>query len=161
LSEARGQRTDEAGDGNDRNELDQEARRVEHGGRLQRLLAAEARLDRSFAACLLSAVAGLTWPTYLRLTGQAYGGGAGSVSAALVGAFALTYVWFAVSVARAVHALRQRPAAYVAWLASAPVLWLLLPIPVLATAILASPLSLKLLLSRQLRSEIHDVTFAP
>ena len=107
------------------------------------------------------AVAGLAWPTYLRLTGQAYSGWSATVSAAFVPTFLLAYLWFAVSVARAVAALRQRPAASVAWLAAAPVLWLLLPIPVLATAILASPLSLKLLLSRQLRSEIHDQTFAP
>ena len=49
---------------------------------------------------------------------------------------------------------------YVAWLAAAPVLWVLLPVPVLATVILASPLSLKIVLSRQLRAEIHDRTFA-
>ena len=65
------------------------------------------------------------------------------------------------SVATAAHRLGRGRGLYVAWLVAAPVLWILLPLPVLATIILASPLTLKLLLSRELRSEIHDRTFDP
>lgn len=106
-------------------------------------------------------MAGLCWPTYLHLTGQVLARWSDDVGAALLAAFLLAYAWFAVAVAGAVQGLGRRRTPYVAWLVAAPVLWILLPIPVLSTVILASPLSLKLLLSRQLRSEIHDRTFAP
>jgi hypothetical protein len=105
------------------------------------------------------AVAGLGWPTYLRLTGQAGARWVVPVDVVLLSGFALAYVWFGVSVAAAVHRLGRGKGLYVAWLVAAPVLWIVLPIPVLSTVILASPLSLKMLLSRQLRSEIHDRTF--
>jgi hypothetical protein len=124
------------------------------------LLAAESRLDRSFAAALAAAVLGLAWPTYLRLTGQALAAWAGPVAGGLLVAFATTYAWFALSVAGAARALGRARGPYLAWLIAAPILWLLLPIPILASIILASPLSLKFLLSGELRSEIHDRTFA-
>jgi hypothetical protein len=82
------------------------------------------------------------------------------VWAILLGGFLIVYVWFAAAVASAVHCLGRGRGPYVAWLLAAPVLWVLLPVPVLSTVLLASPLSLKLLLSRQLRSEIHDLTFS-
>jgi hypothetical protein len=82
------------------------------------------------------------------------------VPVALLAAFLIAYFWFAVTVASAVHGLGGRRGGYVAWLVAAPVLWVLLPVPILSTIILASPLSLKWMLSRQLRSEIHDLTFA-
>jgi hypothetical protein len=160
LSDPGRQRTDEAGDGDDDDELNQEPLGVEHARRLPRLLAAEARLDRSFSACVTLAVIALVWPVYLRWTGQAGVGWMTPVPVALLAAFLIAYFWFSVTVASAVHGLGGRRGGYVAWLVAAPVLWVLLPVPILSTIILASPLSLKWVLSRQLRSEIHDLTFA-
>jgi hypothetical protein len=99
------------------------------------------------------------WPAYLRWTAQAGAGWSTPVWAVLVAAFLIAYVWFAAAIASAAHGLGRGRGPYVAWLVAAPVLWLLLPVPVLSTVLLASPLSLKLVLSRQLRSEIHDLTF--
>jgi hypothetical protein len=125
---------------------------------VEALLAAEARLDRSFQACLLVAVVGLGWPTYLHLTGQEQTAFAGPIAVSLLAVFFAAYAWFAHAVAVATRALGRGRLPYVAWLVAAPVLWLLLPVPVVATLILASPLSLKLRLSADLRAAIHDRT---
>jgi hypothetical protein len=69
------------------------------------------------------------------------------------------YVWFAVAATRVARALGKAWGGYLAWLLLAP-LFSCLPIPVVSVLLTASPLSLKFLLSGQLRSEIHDRTFA-
>jgi hypothetical protein len=126
---------------------------------VQDLLAAESRLDRSFSACVGAAVLGLAWPTYLRMTDQRLVGWTWPVAQLLFAAFVIAYAWFAFSVAVAARGLGRSRGPYIAWLTAAPILWLLLPVPILASVILASPLSLKFLLSAQLREEIHDRTF--
>jgi hypothetical protein len=130
---------------------------------IDQLLDIERQLDRSFVVSVVLLLALLGLPVYLRLTDQ-YGQRWAAVLAATLGvALLASYVWFAVSVSRTVKALGRNWRPYLAWLVLAPLFFPLafcLPIPLLPWAIAASPLSLKFLLSGQLRSEIHDRTFA-
>jgi hypothetical protein len=126
---------------------------------IDRLLAIERQLDRSFVVCVVLLLVSLGLPVFLRLTDQSAGLGSGVLAAALGTALFGCYVWFAVSVARAAKGVGGRWIPYLAWLVLSP-LFLCLPIPLLSHLIAASPLSLKFFLSGQLRSEIHRRTFA-
>ena len=120
----------------------------------------ETRLNRSFALCVAFFVAigvlqiVLTargsplrqlgpWPLLLLLL--------------LLAGLLAAYIWFAIEITSTAVALGKKPALFLVWMIAAPFL-ALLPLPVISTIIAASPLSLKLLLAGQLRSEIHDRT---
>jgi hypothetical protein len=126
---------------------------------VDRLLAIERQLDRSFVVCVVLVLAAALWPVYLRITGQSGATWANLVALALGLGLLAAYVWFAVAATLAARALRKAWAGYLAWLLLAP-LFSCLPIPVVSLLLAASPLSLKFLLSGQLRSEIHQRTFA-
>jgi hypothetical protein len=126
---------------------------------VQDLLDAEARLDRSFAVCLAAFLVSNAWPVYLRVTDQDRLGWAQTVGLVLAGVFLAAYVWFAYAAAAAAARLGQSRGLYLAWLIAAPLLGVL-PIPIVSLIIQASPLSLKFLLSGQLRAEIHQRTLA-
>jgi hypothetical protein len=127
-------------------------------GPIDRLLAIERQLDRSFVVCAALLVAVALWPVYLRLTGQQGRDWTALVWLPLALALVGCYVWFAVNATRAARALEKAWLGYLAWLLLAP-LFSCLPIPVVSLLLAASPLSLKFLLSAQLRAEIHRRTF--
>jgi hypothetical protein len=123
------------------------------------LLAIEKGLDRSFAACVAVLLAELGWPRAMRAMGHGDAAWGGVVSFALLVLLVGVYLWFAASVGRAAKAVGSNVLLFVIWVLVAPLLSLV-PIPLLSTVLLASPLSLKFLLSGQLRSTIHERTFA-
>jgi hypothetical protein len=125
---------------------------------IDELLAIEARLDRSFVVCIVALLAELAWPVYLRVTQQAEVGWGGVVYVALALLLVGAYIWFALSVGKAAKAVGNQGGLFLAWTLCAALLSFL-PIPIVSTLIAASPLSLKFLLSGQLRSAIHDRTF--
>jgi len=126
---------------------------------VDQLLAIERQLDRSFVVCVVFVLVFALWPVYLRLTDQTSAAWAFPVGLALALLLLGSYVWFAVTATRAARALGKAWGGYLAWLLLAP-LFSCLPIPIVSLLLAASPLSLKFLLSGQLRSEIHDRTFA-
>lgn len=126
---------------------------------LDELLAIEKQLDRSFLASIAALLVVLAWPLLLRVMLQRGAVGAGAASyllalAVLVGC----YLWFAVGVGRAARAVDGNVLAFVLWVLLAPLLSLV-PIPIVSSVLLASPLSLKFLLSGRLRAKIHARTF--
>jgi glycerol-3-phosphate acyltransferase PlsY len=126
---------------------------------LDRLLAIERQLDRSFVVSVVLVLLFALWPVYLRITGQEGIAWGGFVLLALGLALLASYVWFAVTATLAARSLGGAWIPYLAWLLLAP-LFSCLPIPFVSLLLAASPLSLKFLLSGQLRSEIHRRTFA-
>ena len=124
---------------------------------LDSLLAAEKQLDRTFMACVCVYVLTVVWPVYLQATDQSALSWAVPVARALVLVLFAAYVWFAVAVGKAAEQLARPRGLYVAWILVAPILGMF--IPLVGVVIQASPLSLKFMLSGQLRSEIHDLTF--
>ena len=126
---------------------------------LDQLLAVERQLDRSFVVCVVAVLVYALWPVYTRLTGQEGTAWAPWVGLTLGLMVLPVYVWFAVTATRVARALGKAWGGYLAWLLLAP-LFSCLPLPVVSLLLAASPLSLKFLLSGQLRSEIHDRTFA-
>ena len=123
------------------------------------LLATESQLDRSFMACVVALLAQLALPALRRAMGLIDPWWGLGVFLALLVLLLGMYVWFAVSVGRAEKAVGDNARLFVIWVLAAPLLSLV-PIPLVSTAIIASPLSLKFLLSRELRSKIHEKTFA-
>jgi hypothetical protein len=122
------------------------------------LLAVEARLDRSFMVCVAALLARLAWPLALRAieqTGAAWGG---VVELGLALCLLAAYIWFAISVGGAARAVGSSATLFVLWVLASQFL-ALIPIPVVSLALAASPLSLKFLLSGQLRARIHAKTF--
>jgi hypothetical protein len=126
---------------------------------IDELLAAEASLDRSFTACLIAFLVSTAWPIYIRLTGQGGTSWAWPIGLLLLLPLLGTYVWFAYAASTAAARLGQERSLYLAWLIAAPVLGRI-PIPIVSQIITVSPLSLKFLLSSQLRHEIHRRTLA-
>ena len=119
------------------------------------LLAIEAQLDRSFMVCVVALLANLAVPFAVDAP---HPRGIAFLLASLASLFA-TYIWFAVSVGRAEKAVGDNATLFVFWVLAAPLLSLV-PIPLVSTILMASPLSLKILLSRELRAKIHEKTFA-
>ncbi len=121
------------------------------------LLRLETRLNRSFALCVALYLAlGVMVVTF---AGKNTPFAIGILALLLVLAWLASYVWFAVEVTLTAKALGKGAALFLVWMTVAPFL-AILPIPLVSTLIAASPLSLKFLLAGQLRSEIHDRTFA-
>jgi hypothetical protein len=126
----------------------------------ERLLDVEANLDRSFAATVLAFVVAAMWPVALRamtLDDQPWTGPSwlalGIVAVAL-------YLWFAYAAMTAAGCVGRSKGLIGTWIILAPVIGAVLPIPLVSLAIQVSPLSLKFILASEIRSEIHDQTFA-
>lgn len=122
------------------------------------LLAIESRLG-SFLVCVAALLAYIAWPFDVDAMPREWGPGV-MLAVIVLGPLVLllgAYLWFAVSVGRAEKAVGENATLFVLWVLAAPLLSVL-PIPIVSTLI-ASPLSLKFLLSRELRSKIHDQTF--
>lgn len=122
------------------------------------LLAVEARLDRSFMVCVAALLIQLAWPLGLRAIEQTDAAWGGVVALGLAVCLLGSYIWFAVSVGRAAKAVGSNATLFVVWVLASQFL-ALIPIPLVSILLAASPLSLKFLLSSQLRSKIHDKTF--
>ena len=95
----------------------------------------------------------------MRVTAPAYVHVAGAVEIALATAFLAAYAWFAYAATAAAARVGRSRVLVLGWLLAAPLL-ALLPIPFLSTVLQASPLSLKFILAAELRTIIHDRTFA-
>ena len=127
---------------------------------IEDLLSAESRLDQSFAAAVLAYLSDSFWPVAARVLEVEQERWAGLLWLALFGALAVSYVWFAFA-ATAVAARVGRSRALVAgWILIVPILAALLPSLVAKLILEASPLSLKFILSREIRNAIHDQTLA-
>jgi hypothetical protein len=122
------------------------------------LIAAEARLNRSFGACVGLLLANVGW-AYVDVKTGMPGVLPRLVSLGLVALEVGAYVWFAVSAATAAKRLGEGPWKYVVWILAAPFL-AMIPVPVVSTLIQASPLSIKFLLGGQLQSAIREQTLA-
>jgi len=127
------------------------------GRSLDGLLAAEKQLDRSFMACVCLYVLTVAWPVYLQVTDQLALSCALPVARATTLTLFAAYVWFAIAAGKAAEQLGRPKGLYLAWILVAPILGMF--IPFVGLVIQASPLSLKFMLSGQLRSEIHDLIF--
>ena len=127
------------------------------------LLNAQSRLDSGFTGCIVALMAGLGWLLYVKMADLWTKPWAGTVGWALVAVIGLTYVLFAVAAARAARALGNNAAGYLVWIVGAPLLGIVVILAgelYVGTAIFASPISLKILLGRELETVIHDRTFA-
>jgi hypothetical protein len=121
------------------------------------LIRADSRLSRSLLACVVFLAGQIVWA----FVGGAWSAGTVAIVvflALLLGQLA-SYVWFAVAAGAAAQVLGEKPWGYVVWILAAPIL-ALVPIPILSTLILASPLSIKFLLGRQLDTAIREAAFA-
>jgi hypothetical protein len=125
---------------------------------IEDLLRVEARLDRSFLACVVSLILMFVWPLYIQRVGRGAIPWAGLLQGALMAATVLAYLWFIYASGMAASRLGKRSVLYVAWFLVAPCASTL-PIPVVSHLIVASPLIIKLLLARDLRAEIQERTF--
>jgi hypothetical protein len=126
---------------------------------IEDLLAAEARLDRSFGVAVVAFLMKSAWPAYLQLTRQQAVQWVGAVEAALFVGMVVTYLWFAHAATAAAGRVGRSRVLVGGWILLAPVC-AFLPIPVVTKLIEASPLSLKFILSSEIRSVIHERTFA-
>ncbi len=121
------------------------------------LLAVEARLDRSFAAAVVFFLLQTGWPLLARMMEQGGAAWVTVVNVALWLSFLAAYIWFAVAAAAAAGSVGRSRMLVGAWIVLAPFL-ALLPIPIVSLLIGASPLSIKFILSGELRSEIQRKT---
>ena len=145
---------------------------------LDKLLEAEARLDRVFAIVVTTVISLVAWSVYLQATGQSNRDWAGPVSLALSAIVLAAYVWYGVAVRGAARALDRPGWPFVLWVIGAPFLALTMQFwmgllaylvggsifvgslsQFISLAIVASPLAAKFYFSGQLRSEIHRRTF--
>jgi hypothetical protein len=141
------------------------------------LLRSEASLDRAFAFLAGLVVVELGW-LVCRLSLELFDAGWARTGTALLTAATLAaYVWFAVETGRSASGLGKPGWLYAGWVIGAPLVAIgvgladldrvarlleLAPLHLKFVGLLIgiSPLSLKFVLSSQLRSEIHDRTFA-
>jgi len=133
--------------------------------RVEDLLRQETLLNRSFALWMTMYIAVGVLGVFV----GARGGipltvGVALVQLALLLTYLASYIWFIIEVTRTAKALEKRPLPFLAWMLVAPVIGLiigLIPVfSIFAIVIGASPLSIKFLLAGQLRTEIHNRTFA-
>jgi hypothetical protein len=124
---------------------------------IEDLIHAEARLGRAFAGYLFAVLSGVAWP--MIVAGRIAEPTAGWVAAslALLTVQAGLYVWFAIAAGAAARALGATAWHYIVWILVAPLL-ALVPIPLVATVIAVSPLSIKFLLGGQLQTAIREQT---
>lgn len=101
----------------------------------------------------------LGWPLFVRLTGPAYVRWAGVAEIALAVAFLAAYAWFAFAATVAAARVGRSRVLVLGWILAAPLLSLL-PLPIVSTILLASPLTLKFILAGELRATIQERTFA-
>jgi hypothetical protein len=142
----------------------------------ERMLDVESGLERSFFVTATALVLACLWPVFLRLTtldAQPWAGVSVLVWFPVVfGA----YVWFAVASMRAAECVGRSKWLVGAWVLAAPFVAAFLqvscvamvltalvrgaiPVPLMGTVVAVSPLSLKFILARELRDDIHDKTF--
>lgn len=122
----------------------------------EELQAADTRLTRSFLAAVATWLATLLRAMFVGVPAP----GEVSLFPLVMGALQIgAYVWYAIAAgaaARAVGAVRWH---YVTWILAAPFL-AMLPIPIVATLIGVSPLSIKFLLGGQLQTAMRQQMFA-
>ena len=121
------------------------------------LIKADSRINRSLVACVVFLLGQIVWAFVG--AGRVVGTVAILVFLALLLGLIASYVWYAVAAGAAAQVLGEKPWGYVVWILAAPILSLI-PIPILSTLILASPLSIKFLLGRQLNTAIREAAFA-
>ena len=115
------------------------------------LLTADSHLTRSFIAAVAGALAVMVWAIFV-------GPSLSWVYVTLVLVQLGCCAWYALAAGEAARALGETAWVYVTWILAAPFV-ALMPIPVLATVIAVSPLSIKFLLGGQLQSAIREQTF--
>jgi hypothetical protein len=127
---------------------------------IDRLLDVEAKLDRSFAVAIVAFLGTIAWPVALRameLDGRPW------VGLSILGWLAVclvAYIWFAYAAMIAAGYVGRSRVLVAAWILLAPIVGMLVPMPLIGRIIQVSPLSLKFILASELRHEIHDRTFS-
>jgi hypothetical protein len=123
------------------------------------MLAIESRLDRAFAIAVTAILCQIGWPLALVAMEQGDSRWGTIVFIVLSVLVLLAYVWYAIAVGKAARAVDRPGGLFTAWVLGAPFAAFLVRVPLLGTIIAVSPLSLKFVLSGELRSKIHDKTF--
>ena len=118
---------------------------------IDELLTVEASLDRSFGVAIVAFLVQAGWPFLATLLGAGNQVWVGMTFLVLWGLFLIAYVWFAYAAAAAARCVGRSRLLVGTWIVVAPFL-ALLPIPFLSLVIGASPLSIKFILSGELRS---------
>jgi hypothetical protein len=121
------------------------------------LIQAEARLGRAFVGYLFAVLSGIAWPMILASQGVEPPAGWLVASLVLLLVQIVLYAWFAMAAGAAARALGGTAWHYIVWIVVAPFL-ALVPIPLVATVIAVSPLSIKFLLGGQLQTAIREQT---
>jgi hypothetical protein len=121
------------------------------------LLAKEARLDRSFTAAIVVFLLQAGWPLAARTMGGRDQAWVWITFLVLWLLFLAAYIWFAVAAAAAAGCVGRSRVFVGAWIVAAPFL-ALLPIPFVSLIVGASPLSIKFVLSGELRALIQEKT---
>jgi hypothetical protein len=128
---------------------------------IDRLLDAEAKLDRSFAAAVVVAILSMGWPVALRAMGLEAQPWVGASIVGLLCACFLGYVWFAYAAMVVAGYVGRSRLVVVSWILLAPIIGTVTPLQLLPRiVVLVSPLSLKFILASELRAEIHERTFS-
>jgi hypothetical protein len=125
------------------------------------LLTVEARLDRSFTAAIVTYLAMIAWTIYAAIL-ESRAAWIGYVTLAFALGVIATYIWFAVAASAAAARVDRSRVLVLAWILLAPFVGLIIGVMgrIVGLLIAASPLSLKFILSSELRELIHRRTFA-
>ena len=119
------------------------------------LIARESALTRSFAGFAAAWLAGWAWPMFMASYFEQRNAGALAIWLFLLLVQLCLRGWYAYAAAMAAKALGGTGWHYAVWILVAPLISLL-PIPLVSTAIAASPLSIKFLLGGQLQTAIRQ-----
>ena len=117
------------------------------------LVRAESRLSRSFIFAVGAVALSVVWLLFIASPEQVT---PRNPTMQTLGAIQYaTYIWYAMAAGGAARILGDKGWKYVAWILVAPIV-ALVPIPIVSTAIAASPLSIKFLLGSQLQEAIRQ-----
>jgi hypothetical protein len=124
---------------------------------IEELIDVDGRLGRAFIGYLVAVIAAVLWPMIVAGSGPEPSGVLIATSLGVLVVQIGLYLRFALAVGAAARALGATAWHYILWILIAPFV-ALVPIPVFATVVAVSPLSIKLLLGGQLQTAIREQT---
>ena len=124
---------------------------------IEELIHAESGLARAFIGYLFAVMSAVAWPMIAASFGPEPSIGIVLATLGLLVVQIGLYVWFAIAAGAAARALGGTAWHYIVWILASPIL-ALVPIPIIATVIAVSPLSIKFLLGGQLQTAIREQT---